>query len=35
MAVKDFYDETCSYVSPETTVAATADIMRKSLRRLW
>ena len=32
---KRFYDETCSFVSPETTVAAAADIMRdKGLRRL-
>ena len=35
MAVKDFMTKRVVYVSPETTVAATADIMReKGLRRL-
>ncbi len=34
MAVKILHDETCGYVSPETTVAAAASIMReKGLRR--
>ena len=35
MAVKDFMTKRVVYVSPETTVAAAADIMRdKGLRRL-
>ncbi len=34
MAVKDFMTKRVVYVSPETTVAATADIMRENLRRL-
>ena len=35
MAVKDFMTKRVVYVSPETTVAAAADIMRdKELRRL-
>ncbi len=29
MAVKDFMTKRVVYVSPETTVAATADIMRE------
>ena len=35
MAVKDFMAKRVVYVSPQTTVAAAADIMReKGLRRL-